>query len=71
MYWQEFAIWDQRANTFRSVNQLTAGERTEFEVSIRSNYHGHPINRLWYENMRPLLNPDFVRYVYIDNLSSK
>ncbi len=63
------AIWDQRANTFRSVNQLTAGERTEFEVSIRSNYHGHPINRLWYENMRPLLNPDFVRY--IDNLSSK
>jgi hypothetical protein len=42
------------------------GERAEFDGGVRFAYGTVPWNRLWYETMKPRLNPDTVRY--IDNL---
>jgi hypothetical protein len=63
--WREFAFWAYRQSTVMQIHELTAGERAEFDISIRISY-GHGVGRLWYSTSKATLNPDAVRY--IDNL---
>jgi hypothetical protein len=61
----QFAFWHYRQASY--LDELTAGERTEFEGGIRGSYGSfNVVGRLWYDTLKPTLNPDFVRYV--DNL---
>ena len=59
--WTQQALWYIRAGAYRQ--ELTPGERAEFERGIRNNYGRNPIGRLWYEDFKQNLNPDTVRYV--------
>ena len=63
VYWTQHAWWHTRANVIPYLDQLSPGERTEFDNNTRSALGGNAVGRLWYESMKAQLNPDAVRYV--------
>ena len=62
--WDQFAFWHYRQASY--LDELTVGERTEFDGGIRNSYGLDVVGRQWYDGSKPMLNPDFVRC--IDNL---
>jgi hypothetical protein len=62
----EFAWWMYRAQVIPFADELRAGERTQFDASMRRGYTTLNVSRLWFQTYRNNLDPDAVRY--IDNL---
>ena len=63
----EFAWWQYRTQTITHIDELPAGERTQFDRGVGSAYGLPGRSRAWYEHFKvSTLNPDAVRY--IDNL---
>jgi hypothetical protein len=61
-----WARWLDREQGILMVDDLSPGQRFQFDAAtINSHQAGAPY-RLWYEANKPNLNPDAVRY--IDNL---
>ncbi len=61
----QYAFWAYRASTVMQIDELTAGQRAEFDVGTRNSY-GSGFGGLWYGTSKAALDPDAVRYV--DNL---
>lgn len=66
---EAFACWSNRCPTIEYLDELLPGQRIELVRALRLNYGMPGAARTWYENMKPLLNPEAVRY--IDNLIAK
>ena len=64
--WDQWSFWHYRQPTVLQIDELTAGERAEFNMGIRGAYGNYRVGRLWYSETKATLNPDVVRY--IDNL---
>ena len=63
VYWMQHAWWAGRANMIPYLDQLSPGERAEFDSNTRLALGTSAVGRLWYESMKSGLNPDAVRYV--------
>ena len=59
---REYAWWQYRAQVIRHVDELDPGDRHSFDAVARLVYTS-PLGRLWFEETKPLLDPDAVRYV--------
>ena len=67
LFWDQYAFWNHRQVIVSYVDDLTPGERAEFESGIRASYApSSPIGHLWYEHSKANINPDAV--CYVDNL---
>jgi len=60
---REFAWWQYRAQVIRHVDELGPGDRISFDTVARFAYANSGISRLWFEEAKPLLDADAVRYV--------
>jgi hypothetical protein len=63
---EQMAFWQYRQQQIRHIAELDAGARFEIDGTIRLAYGPggiSAVSRLWYETLRPILNPDTVRYV--------
>jgi hypothetical protein len=48
----------------RHIDELDAGAKLEIGSTLRLFYRGiSPVSRLWYETMKPFLNPNAAVYV--------
>ena len=66
IFWDQWAWWSSRSQTIQYIDHLMPGERQEFHATTRVSYQSQSIGAIWYETVKPRLNPDAVRYV--DNL---
>jgi len=62
-FWDQWARWHFRMQPIPYVDELSAGERSAFERSIRFAYCSHRWMKLWYESNRQFLDPDAVNCV--------
>jgi hypothetical protein len=62
---EENAWWHVRSHAIQYVDELSPGERAEFESRIPETFgkEAPPLNRIWYEATKSQLNPDVVRYI--------
>ena len=60
---REFAWCQYRAQVIRHVDELSPGDRISFDTVARFAYGSSGISRLWFDEAKPLLDPDAVRYV--------
>ena len=61
-----WASWSHYEQMIESLEQLSAGARTQFDGTLRINLGAGGPASAWYTTVRSRLNPDAVRYV--DNL---
>lgn len=59
----EFAWWIYRAQIISYAHELAVGEPAPFDNTVQRYYGTSPLGRLWFEAMKPLLDPDAARYV--------
>lgn len=52
-----------RAQVIRHVDELDSGDHHAFDAVARLVYGTSPLGRLWFDEAKPLLDPDAVRYV--------
>ena len=64
-FYDLLAWWQHRALAIKYIDELSEGERFEFDCGIRA-FYGDPLAKLWYETQKPRLNPVAARY--IDNV---
>lgn len=58
------ARWQFQTQIIDDLDEMPSGHRIEFENFVRGIYgEGQPASRLWYETMKPILNPDAVRFI--------
>jgi hypothetical protein len=58
-----WAWWIYRAQVIAYASELRAGERVQFDNGLRIHYGRNGLERLWYQTVKPTLDPDAVRYV--------
>lgn len=64
LHYELAAEWQYRTEAILNADQMSAGERFEFEHSLRVNYgSASPLGVLWLRLNRDRLNPDVLRYV--------
>jgi hypothetical protein len=63
LFFEENAWWSFRTQVIPYIDELSTGERREFERVIRTQYGHTPIGRLWYDAQRSGLDQEAVRYV--------
>jgi len=56
------AWWTFRSQVVPFLSELSTAERAEFDSGTRA-FFQNPVNRLWYDTLRPTLGEDAVRYV--------
>ena len=59
----EMAMLLYRQSGILHIEQLPTGERYAFDAGIRQYYGRSPVGRLFYETMKPAINPDAVAYI--------
>ncbi len=64
LHYELAAEWQYRTEAILNADQMSAGERFEFEHSLRFNYgRANPLGVLWLESNRERLNPEVLDYV--------
>jgi hypothetical protein len=64
LFHRESAWWNYRAQVIVNVDELTPGQRAEFDSGIRASYTTFPLSVLWYQHARVIgVDPDAVRYI--------
>ena len=58
----QLATWQYRIQVIAYIDDLSQGDRYEFDGWTRSLY-ASGTGKLWYETQKPRLNPDPVRYI--------
>jgi len=58
-----WASWSHYEQVIESLEQLTAGGRSQFDITLRLNLGSGGPASAWYETVKARLNPDAVRYV--------
>jgi hypothetical protein len=66
LFYDELALYNARYPTVYHLNQLSDGQRWEFDSALRGHYGSPGISCAWYQSVKEFLNPEVVRY--IDNL---
>ena len=62
--YRESAWCTYRAQVIVNVDELTPGQRAEFDSGIRGYYLTFPLSALWYQHARVTgVDPDAVRYI--------
>jgi len=57
------AEWQYRVQFILDIEELTPGERLEFDNTVRRLYGTAPLTKTWYELHGRKLNPDVVAYI--------
>ena len=57
------AEWQYRVQVVSSIEELSDGERLEFDNTVRSMYGSRALTRAWYQTHGRNLNPEVVAYV--------
>ena len=66
LWWEQLAFWQNRVQAIPYIGEMTTGQRIHLDTVLRTQYGRTPVPRLWYETVKPQMDPDAVRYV--DNL---
>ncbi len=57
------AEWQYRVQVVSNIEELSDGERLEFDNTVRSMYGRRALTKAWYEMHGRNLNPEVVQYV--------
>jgi len=61
--WDQLAWWQYRDQVVQNIEDLSAGERHQFDAGIVVSYGRSSTRSLWYRTVKSNLNPVTVRYV--------
>ncbi len=60
----QLARWQMQTQIFNNVEELSKGQRIEFDNLVRRSYDGSlPASQLWYSHAKRALNPELVEYI--------